>query len=127
MLNFKRYNDIDNVGEGVINKISTHWLINAYPDLWAAHEKLHGANFSIWIDANEIKFAKRSGWIDSTDKFYGYEQAVNSIQDALMQLQKLTQDTSTMLMCIHDSMPTLTFETRIKLVPITSITIFGEL
>lgn len=53
-------------------------------DTWYVVEKVHGANFSIWISNNEIKFAKRSGFI--TDNFYNYQNIAEKLKTCIRKL-----------------------------------------
>ncbi|MDQ7008930.1 MAG: RNA ligase family protein [Candidatus Gracilibacteria bacterium] len=42
-------------------------------DKFVVQEKIHGANFSIWYDGKEIKYAKRTAFLDKYDDFFEYE------------------------------------------------------
>lgn len=41
---------------------------------WIATEKMHGANCGIYSNGSEIKLAKRSGFLEEDEKFYGFKQ-----------------------------------------------------
>ena len=38
---------------------------------WIVTEKIHGANFSLWVDKDTIRMAKRSAFIPDDSEFYG--------------------------------------------------------
>lgn len=44
---------------------------------WAATEKIHGANFGIWVNDLEVQFSKRSGMIAPLDNFYNHLSFAN--------------------------------------------------
>lgn len=71
-MEFRRYNSIDNVKEATLLWLHNNGLIGE-DTTWIAQEKIHGANFSIYVDGNrEVKYGKRSGFIGS-DNFYNYQ------------------------------------------------------
>jgi len=39
---------------------------------WVVTEKLHGANFSVIVQEDDVGFAKRSGVLETADNFYGF-------------------------------------------------------
>jgi len=63
----KIYNSIDTYGiePKILTKLtkSTRWVVT---------EKIHGANFSVHYDGKQVKFAKRSGFIED-EPFYNYQ------------------------------------------------------
>mgnify|MGYP005638183549 CR=1 FL=1 len=57
---------------------------------WIATEKLHGSNCSIYYNGNNIQLAKRSGFLEESESFYGFnnikwklENPVNNIFNEL--------------------------------------------
>ncbi len=40
---------------------------------WIATEKIHGANFALWVDAEGIRCARRTDFLASGDRFHGWE------------------------------------------------------
>jgi len=56
---------------------------------WIATEKIHGANFSIYCDGNEVKFGKRTGFLHHTDSFYNYQQLIPSLTPKILELFQL--------------------------------------
>ena len=81
MLNFKKYNSIENVyREKFINMIQLSGLGSG---TWYVEEKIHGANFSVWFDGAEVRFAKRSGFIEEGGAFYGYETLIPELTEAI--------------------------------------------
>ncbi len=39
-------------------------------------EKLHGSNFSIWFDGTDVKFAKRTSFLDVDDDFFNWQDVI---------------------------------------------------
>lgn len=73
---------------------------------WVATEKIHGANFSLSFDGDQLRCAKRKAYLEDDQDFFGFE----TVRDA-----------------IEAKIPKL-FETlRISLPELVSITIYGEL
>jgi Rnl2 family RNA ligase len=55
--------------------------------LWCVTEKIHGANFSIYIQRNyEIKCAKRTGFLQENELFFNYYQLIERIRVNLYSL-----------------------------------------
>lgn len=75
-MKFKRYPSIENsYRTKTLTQIDVEGIDKTD---WVVLEKVHGSNFSIWVDENEVKFAKRSSFI-GTDNFYD----INTIRDGL--------------------------------------------
>lgn len=53
---------------------------------WVATEKLHGANFSLWTDGEDVKAARRSGFIPEDESFYGSAPVVEHYTPLLKEL-----------------------------------------
>jgi len=69
---FSAYNEIDLPSEGRIEGIRKSGLGSKAHE-WVALEKVHGANFGIYlVNEHEVKFAKRSGIMDQNENFFGY-------------------------------------------------------
>lgn len=76
------YSDIENQHRiKFIDNIIEYGL--AYGD-WCVTEKIHGSNFSFWVNNNTIKCAKRSGWIEDSEKnFYGHREILEEYNKSL--------------------------------------------
>lgn len=63
--------------EGTHNtKMLSNICFNGYDQLlWVATNKIHGANFAVHASAEEVKFARRSGFLEDNENFYGYQKA----------------------------------------------------
>ena len=75
MIKFKRYPKITNLTEKLAEKL----VSENHPALssdWLVLNKIHGANFSVHITKNEIRFGKRNGWIQKNENFYNYKKIV---------------------------------------------------
>jgi Rnl2 family RNA ligase len=55
---------------------------------WTVTEKVHGANFAIYVSTDEVKFAKRSGFLAQGESFYNHEAVVEKYRDAIVKAQK---------------------------------------
>lgn len=66
---FKKYNSIEN---SYRTKTLEQIQIQHPGELYVVQEKVHGANFAIYVNGTEIRFAKRSGFIGKDEKFYNY-------------------------------------------------------
>lgn len=60
-----------------------------YNQTWLCFEKLHGCNFSVYINKNEVKYAKRNGFIQDFDDFHNYKEAVKNINIDLIREKEL--------------------------------------
>lgn len=55
--------------------------------VWCVTEKIHGANFSIYLTrSNEIKCAKRTGFLNENEIFFNYYQVIERIRHNLWSL-----------------------------------------
>jgi Rnl2 family RNA ligase len=48
---------------------------------WIATEKIHGANFSIWVNATNTKIAKRSGLMPDATSFFNVSNIVHELKE----------------------------------------------
>lgn len=53
---------------------------------YVVQEKIHGANFSFWIDENSVKCAKRTAFIGESENFYSYEFVVDKYEEKMLKL-----------------------------------------
>jgi len=87
-LEFTRYESMTNhTEEEYIEKILDHGLSSG---VWKVTEKVHGANFSFYVNSNSIKIAKRSGF--TTGNFFNsqiivdrHENDINNIYKKLVE------------------------------------------
>lgn len=92
-MNFEKYNSLENhYRSKFLDKVD---LIVPCNEEWIATEKVHGANFSIWFDGEDLKFAKRTGFIEEGDKFYNYREAMAN---------QLLEDIEAMYMSLDESL-----------------------
>ena len=70
---FERYAEIDNSTEKRINALRLAKMCEP-SDEWIGTEKVHGANFGIYITdgGRALRFAKRSGIMPPNEHFFGY-------------------------------------------------------
>jgi hypothetical protein len=73
-LEFHKYASISNFDSknelNFIRNLVKEWKIE---DKFVVQEKIHWANFSIWYDWKDIKYAKRTSFLDKYDDFFEYE------------------------------------------------------
>ena len=73
-MDFKKYNSIENSYRAkFINKIIEEGHGNKE---YIVQEKIHGANFSFWIDEAKIKCGKRSGFIGEEGSFNNFQSVL---------------------------------------------------
>lgn len=53
---------------------------------WVVTEKVHGANFSISFDKQQLQYAKRKDYLKWEDDFFAFQLAVAEIEDAIIRL-----------------------------------------
>jgi Rnl2 family RNA ligase len=54
--------------------------------LFIVEEKIHGSNLSIWVTKDEIKVAKRSGFIIEDENFFNYKTVLDHYKDDIRSL-----------------------------------------
>ena len=88
MLRFIKYRSIENsYREKFINMVREHEY--DAPDIkWVATEKIHGGNFSVWVDKDEIKPAKRTSFIEKDEFFFNYELIMEKYSEDARKLYK---------------------------------------
>ena len=59
---------------------------------WVVTNKVHGANFSIWCDGENIVCGKRKSFISDDDNFYGYKEVVKDYKDRIINITRKSQD-----------------------------------
>lgn len=55
---------------------------------WVVLEKINGANFSIYCDGTETKFAKRTAFLTPNEWFYSYEQVAQNLAKKIVNLYR---------------------------------------
>lgn len=84
-MEFKEYSSIENsyrIKE--VNIIQTEFMDKVF----VVQEKIHGANFSFWIDADGVRMAKRSGFVEEDENFYNAKKLLQRYKDNLLDLYK---------------------------------------
>ena len=94
-MDFKKYSSIDNCYAKQVENIKRSKNYQSYLE-WNVTEKCDGANFSIWLDGNEVKYAKRSQFVGANGIFYNFQNAVKHIDtDKLYKLLREKFDNAT--------------------------------
>lgn len=88
MLAFKKYATIENSDNEKIltNLKKLGYFAENY--LYTVQEKIHGSNFSIWINENEVKYAKRSAFLGKDSDFYNFQQVMMDFNGPIQLIQK---------------------------------------
>lgn len=83
-MKFQRYGSIDNITrQKSLDYIVQQGLSGGE---WVVQEKCHGANMSIWLKDNTVKFAKRSQFIGEDDNFYGYHKIMQQLTANIIEI-----------------------------------------
>jgi Rnl2 family RNA ligase len=74
-MEFKKYSSIENTYRiKTISDIKDYGL--HYGD-WCVTEKVHGANFSFWLDNQGVRCAKRTDFLSTGQKFFNWESVLD--------------------------------------------------
>jgi len=85
-MEFKKYNSIENsYQQRFVEKC--FYNLGWYND-FIVQEKIHWANFGFYVYENEIKCAKRTGFILEDEKFFNYKKVLNDNKERLENLRK---------------------------------------
>jgi Rnl2 family RNA ligase len=97
-MNFIKWQSIENhYNQKYIKK-----LFNNNPHLenttYIGTEKIDGANFSVFITKDQIKFGKRSSFLQEDDTFYNYQQVVSNYMNIFEHIQERITDTDEVIL-----------------------------
>jgi len=71
IMDFKKYSSIENTyREKVIDEIRIQDIDKTD---WVVSEKIHGANFSFWMNVEGLRCARRTSFLTNKDNFYQYQ------------------------------------------------------
>jgi len=86
-MNFKKYTSIDNCNR---QKTVDEILIRDIDKKdWVVSEKIHGSNFSFWLNEEGLRCAKRSSFLATGERFFGWERVVELYSQHLALLYKI--------------------------------------
>jgi len=88
---FRRYTEITSYESSNIEKIIDEGFTSDKYE-WVMMEKIHGANFSIITDGNQLICAKRTGILEENDKFYGYSTVIKDIKEKIFKACNLLKE-----------------------------------
>lgn len=84
---FKKYFSLENhYNSKFIEKLRTNAMTGGE---WVAREKIHGTNFSIIVERDNVTCAKRTGPILPAEDFYGYEIVLKNYADSIKAVQNI--------------------------------------
>lgn len=73
--NTYRQNEIDRVVNHGLSKVE-----------WMATEKIHGANFAIYCDGENIKLARRTAFLEDGESFYDSKRVAGTVEEAIKEI-----------------------------------------
>lgn len=84
--NFEKYNEIDNASLSRVQPLRT-----SNTDEWIATEKVHGANFGIYVlnKGAQVRFAKRTTIMPETEPFFGYQCIAPQLKEQALKIREL--------------------------------------
>jgi Rnl2 family RNA ligase len=90
MLEFKKYNSVENTyDKDFLERVK----LEGYGSLtYVVQEKVHGANCCFMTNGKEIHFAKRTGLVESGEKFYNYEELLTRYEERVILLYSLVKE-----------------------------------
>jgi len=84
MLNFKKYSSIENsFDSGFMERVRMQMPSDMR---YVVQEKVHGTNTSFICDGKEIRFAKRTSFIETGEDFYNYDELLAEYTDRVLAL-----------------------------------------
>lgn len=84
MLNFKKYSSIENsFDSGFMERVREQMPSDMK---YVIQEKVHGTNTSFICDGKEIRFAKRTSFIEAGEDFYNYDELLSEYTDRVLAL-----------------------------------------
>lgn len=90
MLSFKKYSSIENHFN---REFMEHVMAEMPQDLqYVVQEKVHGTNTSFLCDGSEVRFAKRTSVLDEKEKFYDYQQLLETYKGKVISLFNRIKD-----------------------------------
>ena len=93
MSEFRQYNSISRSdNDEFIARVKNEINVNDY--LWVAREKIHGANFSVIITCDDVRFARRTDVLDPSESFYGYKAVMDRYKTNFKMIQHVLKFTN---------------------------------
>jgi Rnl2 family RNA ligase len=91
MLEFKKYTSIENTyDQDLMESIRSEGYENK---TFVVQEKVHGSNCCFITDGQNVRFAKRTGFVEADEKFYNYEELLVRYNDKIINLFRRVQST----------------------------------
>ncbi len=84
MLEFKKYNSIENSYDmAFMERVMAEMPVDLQ---YVVQEKVHGANVSFLCDGHEVRFAKRTSFVDEDENFYNYQELLDAYKERVIKL-----------------------------------------
>jgi Rnl2 family RNA ligase len=91
MLEFKKYTSIENTYDNdLMEQIKLEDVGNK---TFVVQEKVHGSNCCFITDGQNVRFAKRTGFVETGEKFYDYEELFARYNDKIISLFRRVKST----------------------------------
>ena len=89
---FTKYSSIENhYQEGFLARCPQQDL------LWGVTEKIHGANFQVYVDNENFLIGSRNRWLHENDNFHGLQKIIEGYKDDIMWLKnRICRDTKSL-------------------------------
>jgi len=82
-MEFKKYNSIEN---SYRTKEIQRIELNFPKEPFIVQEKVHGANFSFWINKDGVRCAKRTSFLEESDSFYNFQEVLERYKTTIENL-----------------------------------------
>lgn len=100
-MEFKKYSSIENTYRKKM--IDSIFMQGHSGGEWCVTEKVHGANFGIYFNGIDFKYAKKTCFIPLNEGFMGYESVADKIEEKVKALYKYLKEQNPELdvLCIY--------------------------
>jgi len=86
-MEFKKYSSIENsYRQKILDEIYARGMDRGD---WVVSEKIHGSNFSMWMDDEGLRCAKRSGFLAVDESFFNWQSVVEAYDNHISVLYKV--------------------------------------
>ena len=90
MIQFKKYSSIENTfDKDFLEKIR---LEGVGENEFVVQEKIHGSNVCFITDGRDVSFGKRTGLVETDEKFYNYEELLERYTSKVISLFSIVKD-----------------------------------
>lgn len=87
-MKFRKYNSIENTYQDKLIHKVVQFKMND-DDKWFVTEKVHGANFSVSTDGQNLRYAKRTSFLSQSDNFFNWQEIAGGLNGKIFKLYHL--------------------------------------